>query len=86
MRISSRRSAISWRRRSFSSRRRILAFQLLAAWPRAAVRENRAREMAWIAPDRTRRDQSFGRRTEIRSSITGMSDSEKGGRIEPRQR
>ncbi len=75
MRISSFRSAISWWRRSFSSWRRILAFQLLAAWPRAAVREKRAKEMAWIAPDRTRRDQFLGRRTQDRSSVTGIRAS-----------
>ncbi len=45
---------------------------------RAVVTGSRAGEIAWIAPDRTRRGQSLGRPTQDRSSIAGMRASEKG--------
>ncbi len=57
---SSRRRATSCRSRSASAWSCVLL--LLAATPRAKVREKWAREIAWTADERMRAGQSFGRR------------------------
>lgn len=60
MRISSVSSESSWRSRSFSTLRRILAFQLLAAQLRVEVSAIRAMEIVWMMADRTCLGQPLG--------------------------
>jgi hypothetical protein len=52
---------------------------LLAATPRAKVREKWAREIAWTVEERTRAGQPFGRERFLPTAASGISDLLTGG-------